>query len=417
MPALIIASLMLLAFGLVELDRHVDGVAQQRWPRLFTTEADGARGILSTIAGVMATIAGVTFSITMVALTLASAQYTPRVMRNFMRDKGNQAVLGIFVGIFLYCLLVLRAVSEQPVPFVPAFAVLGSVLLSVLGSAAFIFFIHHISSTIQAAEMAQAITQETLRMIDKYFPGDGDSAGGVPRTASAPAGLAWHAVPARQWGTIQTVAEEQLLAWACRHDAIVRIEHRPGQFVGQDATLASVAMRLPPDEQMIDALNRAFGIDAFRTLDQDPAFGVRQLVDMALKALSPGINDSTTAVTCLDHMGVILAYCGRRDLTPRHRYDEHGSLRVLSIGIDYEHLASLAFSQVAESAQGNTEVLLKILDTIARAGQACGGSAERRALLHQAEVTGEIALRSARSQDAKERLDARLRALTQALAA
>ena len=413
-PALIIASLMLLALGLVELDRQVADTVQQRWPRLFMTESEGARGLLSTVAGAMATIAGVTFSITMVALTLASAQYTSRVMRNFMRDKGTQAVLGIFVGIFLYCLLVLRTISEEPETFVPACAVLGSVVLSVIGSAAFIFFIHHMSSTIQAAEMAQAITQETLHMIDRYFPVDDDAA---RRTGSAPDGLSWHKVPSLQWGTIQTVAEEQLLAWACQHDAIVRMDHQPGQFVGVGATLVSVAMPLPPGGKMIDALNAAYGIDAFRTLDQDPAFGVRQLVDMALKALSPGINDSTTAVTCLDHIGVILAHCGRRNLAPRHRYDEQGRLRVLSVRIDFDHLASLAFRQIAESAQGNTEVMLQILDTITRAGKACGRSAERRALLHQAEVAGEIALGSAKSLDASDQLDARLRAVRQALAA
>lgn len=415
-PALLIVGLVLLALGLVELDRHIDAYLLRRWPKLFMTEAEGARGLLSTIAGAMATIAGVTFSITMVALTLASAQYTPRVMRNFMRDKGNQAVLGIFVGIFLYCLLVLRTISEQPEPFVPAGAVLGSVLLSVVGSAAFIFFIHHISSTIQAAEMAQAITQETLHTVDRYFPDD-DSEGDAVLTPAIPPTVAWHAVPSRQWGTIQTVAEEQLLAWAREHDAIVRMERKPGEFVGMGASLLWVAMRLPPDERMIEALNRTYGVDAFRTLDQDPAFGLRQLVDMALKALSPGINDSTTAVTCLDHIGVILACCGRRNLTPRHRYDEHGSLRVLSIGIDFGHLASLAFRQVAESAQGNTVVLLAILDTIGKAGRACRPGARRRALLHQAEITGEIAARSAKSHDAREQLDARLRDLGQALAA
>lgn len=410
-PALVILGLMLLAFGMVEFDRQAGEGLRRHWPRLFTVEAEGARSLLSAIAGSMATIAGVTFSITMVALTLASAQYTPRVLRNFMRDKGNQVVLGIFIGIFLYCLLVLRAISEEPEAFVPTTAVFGSVLLSVVASGALVFFIHHISSTIQAAEMAQAITHETLHVIDKYFPDDAPGSG----HAAGPE-VAWHPVPARQWGTIQTVAEHQLLAWACAHDAIVRVEHKPGEFVGLDETLLSVAMARAPDEGMIAALNGAYGMDAFRTLDQDPAFGIRQLVDMALKALSPGINDSTTAETCLDHIGVILARCARRDLEPRKRYDKSGKLRVLSIGIDFAELAGLAFRQVAESAQGNTAVLLKILDTIGKAGQACAGSAQRGALLLQAEITGDIALRSAKSDAAKEELDARLRALREMLA-
>lgn len=400
---------MLLALGLIEIDRHAGEMLQQRWPQLSVVDAEGARSLLSTIAGAMATIAGVTFSMTMVALTLASGQYTSRVMRNFMRDRGNQIVLGIFIGIFLYCLLVLRTINERSDPFVPACAVLGSVLLSLLASGAFVFFIHHISSTIQADEMAQAITRETLHMVDKYFPyepgndKEGDR-GPVPEAA-------WRLVPARQWGTIQTVAENQLLSWASAHDAIVRMERKAGQFVDAGEALVSVAMTQPLDDQMIAELNDAYGVDAFRTLDQDPSFGVRQLVDMALKALSPGINDSTTAVTCLNHIGVILAFCAQRNLQARDRYDAQGKVRLLSIGIDFAELARLAFRQVAESAQGNTEVLLRLIGTIRKTGKACHGRTERDAMLHVVNIVSDIALHSAKSRDAKEQLDAELLAL------
>ncbi|WP_036214194.1 DUF2254 domain-containing protein [Massilia alkalitolerans] len=413
-PTFVILGLMLLALGLVELDRQAGDAFRQRWPELFMVKAEEARSLLSTIAGSMATVAGVTFSITMVALTLASAQYTSRVMRNFMRDRGTQVVLGIFMGIFLYCLLVLRAINAEPDSFVPACAVLGSIVLSMLGSGAFIFFIHHISANIQAAEMAQAITRETLDMVDKYFP---EQAGeGKPSPAGHLDVSAWYPVPARQWGTVQTVDEMRLLAWACQHDAVVRMEYKPGEFVAIGETLVSVAMRAPPDEGMIAALNGAYGIDAFRTLDQDPTFGVRQLVDMALKALSPGINDSTTTETCLDHIGVILACCGQRKLQPRDHYDRQGKLRVLSIDIDFAQLTRLAFHQVAESAEGNSAVLLRIMDTICKAGKACAGSAQRGALLDQAEVVGEIALRTAKSDAARAELGARLNALRELLA-
>ena len=407
-PALLITGMMLLALGLVEADQHVDGTLRKDWPRLFAIEAEGARSMLSTIAGSMATIAGVTFSITMVALTLASAQYTSRVLRNFMRDRVNQSVLGIFVGIFLYCLLVLRAIREQQEPFVPACAVLGALLLSVVAGAAFIYFIHHISSTIQASDMAQAIARETLHMVDKYFP---HQAGDARQQAVPPHldALRWHPVPTRQWGTIQTVTEERLVEWACAHDAVVRMEHKPGDFLGMDERLLSVAMDHAPDEDTIAELNGAFGIDAFRTLDQDPAFGIRQLVDMALKALSPGINDSTTAVTCLEHIGVILVHCARRDLRPRHRYDDRGALRVLSLGLDFPHLVSLAFRQIAESAHGNTEVMLRALDMLYKTGIASASAAQLRAVREQAEVLGEIALDGARSRAAKEQIAGRLR--------
>ena len=413
-PTIVTLTLMLLALSLVELDRHMGEVLLERWPSLFTADAEGARSLLSAIAGAMATIAGVTFSITMVALALASGQYTSRVLRNFMRDRGNQTVLGIFIGIFLYCLLVLRAISEQPEPFVPASAVLGSVILSVLGSGAFIFFIHHISSAIQADEMARAITRETLHMMERYYPCE-TADRGRRQARHYPDVGAWHGVPARQWGTIQTVAEMQLLTWACAHDAIVRIERKPGDFINIGETLVSVAMPTAPDESMVKKLNAAYGVDAFRTLDQDPDFGIRQLVDMALKALSPGINDSTTAVTCMDHIGVILIFCTQRNLTPLNRYDGDGQLRVISNGTDFAQLVRLAFRQVAESAQGNTEVLLRMLDTIERTAKTCRRDAERCALWRELEVIGDIALHSAKSQKAKEQLDTRLHGLKEML--
>lgn len=408
-PALIIVTLALLAVGLVETDRHLGEQLRVRWPRLFETGADGAHSILSAIAGSMANIAGVTFSITMVALTLAAGQYTSRIMRNFMRDRANQVVLGLFVGIHLYCLLVLRAVDGEPGGFVPACAILGALVLAAVASGAFIFFIHHIASTIQASDMTQAITRETLRTVGQLFPQQREG-GSEHRPAALPGASAWHPVPARRWGYVQTVAESRLAAFARAHAAVVRMERKPGDFIDRGDTIVSVAMENAPDDKMITELNRAYGIDGYRTIDQDPAFGIRQLVDIALKALSPGINDTTTAVECLEHAGVILAHCTRHDLAPQHHYDG-AELRVLSIGLDLADLITLAFSQVSESAEGNTEILLRILRTIDKLDKVCGAGAARRALQERAAAVSEIAMRSAKSRSARDRLVAQLQGM------
>ena len=413
-PALLVVGMVLLALGLVELDRHVDHVLQQRWPRLFATEAEGARSMLSAIAGSMATIAGVAFSITMVALALASNQYTSRVLRNFMRDRANQVVLGIFIGVHLYCLFVLRAMGEREGALVPACAVLGALVLAVLASGAFIYFVHHISSTIQAEDMAEAITRETLQVIDDMFP-DEARHDGAAATCAVPDTATWQQVPAQRFGYIQTVDETRLVAFAREHDVVVRMACKPGDFVGIGEPIVSLATERAPSDSMVSALNGAYGIGVFRTIDQDPAFGIRQLVDISLKALSPAINDTTTAVTCLQHIGVILERCVSRHMAARHHYDG-AALRVLSASPDAAELVALAFRQITENAEGNTEVLLRIAGALRKVGKACRTSPVRDALQEQAGIVGEIAMRTAKSHAAAAQLGASLQAVSALLA-
>lgn len=395
-PALVVILMAALAVGLTGFDRHADDLLRQKWPRLFAVEPEGARSILSTIAGAMATIAGVAFSITMVALALASNQYTSRVMRNFMRDRANQVVLGIFMGVFIYCLLVLRTLSGGQGAFVPSAAVFGALVLAVVASGAFLFFVHHISASIQASDMAQAITHETLAAIDEMYP---DAAREDSRPAPPLGARAWHAVPSLDWGYVQSIAEPRLLALACRYDTVIRLECQVGDFIGPGQPLLSLAAGQAPDRGMVAELNRAVGIDAYRTMEQDPAFGFRQLVDMAIKALSPGINDTTTAVTCLEHLGVALEHCARRDLAPRHCH-EGGVLRLIVKRDDFEDFVTLAFGQIIENAEGNTTVMLKVLATIEKVAGACRQphmSHMHEALRRQADIVEEVALRSAKS--------------------
>ena len=162
-PSVLIFVLALLALGLVELDQQIDASLRKWWPRMFVMEAESARAMLTTIASSMATIAGVAFSITVVALALASTQYSSRVLRNFMRDRANQVVLGVFVGVYLYCLLVTRTISSNGETFVPAIAALAGLVLATVAICFFIFFIHHVSTSIQASEIVAAITREIGR--------------------------------------------------------------------------------------------------------------------------------------------------------------------------------------------------------------------------------------------------------------
>lgn len=403
MPTLIVVAAIALAVVLVQLDQLFGGTSPLAWARSFASQAENARSILSTIAGSMATVAGVVFSITIVALTLASSQYTSRVLRNFMRDRANQVVLGVFIGVYIYCLIVLGSISMDGTPFVPATAVLGAVALAILASGIFIFFIHHIASTIQASEMAAAITTETLAAVEMMFPEevghDADEEGPVTLETTKQ----WYPVPAHSMGYVQRVQTDALLSFARHYDTLVRMERGIGDFVAEGQVLASVALDQPPGEELIADLNGIYAIDTYRTIDQDVAFGVRQLVDIALKALSPGINDTTTAVTCLEHLAVVLGACAMRATAAPQRLED-GVLRVIARRPHFCELAPLAFDQILESAKGNTEVLHQMLLAIQEVGRVTPADVRRATLRAQVDAIEEMADRTIMGSAAKARI-------------
>ncbi len=310
MPSMIVVASIALAAVLIEADSAVSDRWLAQWPRLFGAGAEGARGMMSTIAGSMMTVVGVTFSMVLMVLAMASSQYTSRILRNFIRSRVTQVVLGIFAGIFTYCLIVLRTIrSGDEGAFVPNLAVSFGFVLALGGVGALIFFIHHIASSIQASSIIASVAEETIAAIDRLFPvnlgqgaGDDDDDEQPPRP---PSERKWRAVMASESGYIQGVDSEALVRLARDRNTIVWMDHGIGEFVVQNTTLASLALEEPPDQATIDALQATFSISRHRTVDQDAAFGIRQIVDIALKALSPGINDTTTAIMCVDYLTAI----------------------------------------------------------------------------------------------------------------
>jgi uncharacterized membrane protein len=366
-PALLVLGAVALALGLVETEAYVDGERLvEEWPRLFGAGSEGSRGLLSAIAGSMITVAGVSFSITVVALALASTQYTSRVLRSFMRDRANQTVLGVFLGVFAYCLVVLRTIrgaDEQS--FVPSIAVLAAVLLALVAIGFLIFFIHHVAESIQASYVVEAVAEETLGAVDRLFPADlGEAAeerreGDGLRTASV---AVWTSVPSVRTGYIAGIDAARLLAFAAKHNTIVRMERGIGEFVIEACPLASVA-RSHTDEDMTRELNEAYVIGRNRTIAQDAGYGIRQIVDVALKALSPGINDTTTAVHCVDYLGAILARLAARRIETARRSHE-GSLRIIARGPTFDSLVAEAIDEIRQNGAGNVTVLTRLLQVL-----------------------------------------------------
>lgn len=396
-PSLLVAGSIVLAAALIEADFTGSKQWLTDWPRLFGAGAAGARGMLSTIAGSMMTVVGVTFSMTLMTLVLASGQYTSRILRNFMRDRVTQVVLGIFAGIFTYCLIVLRTIrAGDEGGFVPSLAVAVGVLLAIGGIGVLIFFIHHIASSIQASIIIASVADETMAAVDRLFPGklgeepvDDDA----DRARLDQPGRNWQTVPVVASGYIQGVDNAALLCLARDHKTLLRMERGIGEFVVQGTTLASLALEGPPAGGLVAELQAAFRINRHRTVEQDASFGIGQIVDMALRALSPGINDTTTAAMCVDYLTAILARLASRSIPSSYRY-EAGELRVITIGPTFARLVAESFDQIRESARGNVSIMLRMLVALGTIAELTANPARRRTLTEQMECIAELAART-----------------------
>jgi len=419
-PSLIVVASIGFAVAIIETDSSGTDRWLGQWPRLFGAGAEGARGMMSTIAGSMMTVVGVTFSMILVVLALASSQYTSRILRNFIRNRVTQVVLGIFAGIFTYCLIVLRTIrGGDEGSFVPSLAVFFGFVLALGGVAALMFFIHHIASSIEASSIIASVARETIAAIDRMFPerlGEGPGEDEDDPTPRPPAERNWRAVPAKESGYIQSVNNEALMRLARDRKTIVWMEHGIGDFVVQNTTLASLALEDPPDQETTAALQAAFSISRHRTVEQDAAFGIRQIVDVALKALSPGIIDTTTAVMCVDYLTTILARLAPRKI-PSSRRDENGELRVIAKGPSFKGLLAESFDQIRSIAKGDVAILSRMLDAFQTLASLTASPHRRGAIGEQVQWTAELAERTVESAHDRARIDTLLARVRETLEA
>lgn len=393
-PGIMTGVAILFAFATVALDESVTvggWMVGQDWA--YTGGADGASLVLSTIAGSMITIAGVVFSMTLVALSLASSQLGPRLLRNFMRDTRNQVVLGAFIATFVYCLLVLRTIRRpEEVEFVPHLSVTIAVLLAILSLGVLIQFIHHVSVSIQADEVVARVNAELIDGIDRLFPqGMGH---GAPRPAEVLAGAVPPAafdLEARPIGSagdgyLQSIDLDSLMALAKDENALFRLERRPGQYVFMGCPLVSVWPGDRVTEPLEKRINSAFILGHQRTASQDVEFLVDQLVEIAVRALSPGINDPFTAISCIDRLGSALHRLAQREMPSPFRLDEQDRLRVIVPAVTFPELVDASFGPIRQYARSSVLVTIRLLETIGVIARAAHRPTDRAALLREADM-------------------------------
>lgn len=410
-PALIVFASMAAALAMVELDVLRPNGLSEWSPRLFGAGADGSRAMLSAIATSMVTVAGVVFSITIVTLSLTSTQYSPRVLRTFMRDRPTQVVLGIFVGIFAYCLVVLRTIrGGDEGAFIPSLAVLGGMAYAFAGVGVLIYFIHHVARGIQAASILARIADDTRAAIDHLFPEHVGQAG-LPEPEARAAGLParWTAVGAPRTGYVSAIDADRLLQAAREARRMLRLCVSVGDFAGEDAPLAELEGDGEVPENVRQAVREAVVLSSQRTVEQDAAFGLQQLVDIALRALSPGVNDPTTANMAIERLGVLLAGLARRRIPSPYRVDG-GQLRVIAPAPTFEGYVTRSLVPVVRHAGGDLYVLERVAAAVETVAAACEGPERRAGLVPVVgELQRELARSAARSRTRA--LRRRLRAL------
>lgn len=361
----------------------------------YTGGPEGARAVLSTVAGSMITVAGVTFSITIVALTLASQQFGPRLLRSFLRDLGNQVVLGTFVSTFLYCLLVLRTVrGGDDAQFVPHLSVTLGVVFAMLSLGVLIFFIHHVSTSIQASEIIANVARDLEGAVVRLFPEalGHDVAPAAAGATTRPEGFESdaRAVTAAASGYVQAIDGPALLALATARDAVLRIDAEPGRFVRQGTALVRVWPATAVDDVVCAAVRAAFIIGSARTPTQDVLFYVEQLVELAVRALSPGINDPATARMCLDRLGQTLCVMATRQAPATCRHDDGGRLRIVAHPVAFESVAATAFDEIRRYGRSSVSVTVHLLDLIGDIARCVTREPDRAVLLkHAARIVDE----------------------------
>lgn len=359
---------------------------------IYSGGPEGARALLATSAGSMATVAGVTFSITIVALTMASTQFGPRLLRNFMRDTSNQFVLGTFIATFVYCLLILRTVrGPDHEGFVPQLSVTTGLLLAIASFGVLIYFIHHVSSSIQADSVIAAVAAECGSVIRRLLPECDDGHCEEEEEVSRESvlqriGDEWAAVTATKSGYVQAIDRDGVLEAATKHDLVIWLKHRPGDFVIEGSELMAIApMAKVSRELRRDATSWAV-IGARRTPIQDVEFSIYQLVEVAARALSPGINDPFTAIACVDRLGAILATLAQRKFPSPYWHDADGVIRVMADESTFRGAVDASFNQIRQYGRTNVALQIRMLETIASLAEFARRPADQEVLLEHAEM-------------------------------
>ena len=329
---------------------------------LFPSRADPqiAQIMLAAIAGSIMTVVSFVFAILLMTLTLASMQFSPRILVSFVRDRVTQWTLGVFLGTFLYCMAALPAARSFPEPFSPVATVTGALILALASVIGLIFFIHHISRSVNVNNIVDRIARETEDVIDEIMPHK-RGLGLRQEDMLFVSGDSEHPILNERSGYICFVDIAMLVKLAKAYGLRIRVLRPVGHFVPPGVPLFSVSRKSRLTAEREEALRSAFDIGPMRTLQQDVEFGVLLIVDIALRAISPAVNDPSTAINCVDQLTRILMRWAGRAPPPALLTDPPHVVRLIMPWIDLDHLLDTAFEQIRHYSVSDAAVSLRLL--------------------------------------------------------
>ena len=375
-PAVLVFGAVILSYTLLWVDGALLPDLGGSIPGMFGGTPDGAREILSVIAGSLITVVAVAFSVTLVAIQQAASQYSPRLLRNFTSDRGNQVVLGTYIATFAYALLVMRQVRNETLTqeqFVPSLSLSVGIILALVSLALLIYFIHHTVQSLDVTHIVNSVRKEMESEMQGMFPSnlgqpvvDSPSFESLVEDLSYPDGTYESAIIAPREGYLRRLDEPGVVAAAQESVRLLMSSPRVGDYIPRETTIARVWSDLPLTQGRTRQLEHAFIISPSRTLNQDLLFGVKQIVDIALKALSPGVNDPTTAEQCMDQLGQIMGDLAQREFpSPLRKLEDNGRKVYLIFNRpSFGDFMEAGFGQIRRVSQGNVHVTLHLLQVM-----------------------------------------------------
>lgn len=331
------------------------------------TTTDGSRSVLSTIAGSMVTVAGVVFSLTMVTLSIASGQFGSRVLRSLREDNTAQVAMGALLGTSVYCFLVLRTLQDRE-EYVPVLSVNAAIMAAIACLIILIYFVHNVASEIQAPQIVAALGADLNGSIERLYP---EEIGRTLSDAAQPTDAELAAfrrecvtVDTKGEGYLQGIDVATLLSSAKSHDVIIELHKRPGDFITTGDAIADVGPAAQTSDDLLQTIRDTLIIGTSRTPRQDVNCAVHELVQVAIRALSPAVNDSFTAMNSIDRLGAALCRLALREIPSAFRYDEEDQLRVIARPCAFSEVMGAAFNQIRQCGAGSGATMLRLLEAL-----------------------------------------------------
>jgi uncharacterized membrane protein len=397
-PILIILFSIGLASSLIMLDRTIDFSSLPYLRVILTESADSARSVLSTISGAMIGVAGTVFSITLVALTLASSQFGSRLLRNFMHERLNQIVLGIYISTYVYCLIVLNVVKDNDNEvFIPKLSILVAIIVAIANIILLIVFIHHISISIQADKVIADISKSLMNNVEKIFSeefeGEEDTQAKDTKSLENYLEDYLHSktIKSPESGYLQYLYNQSLYEAAIAHEYLIVFHHRIGAYIVNKEPILSIYSKTKFTEDSKTDFSGDFILGNSRTPQQDAEHSIQQMVEIACRALSPGVNDPFTAIACIDNLTSTMCYLTRVEFPSRYKFDDEGQLRFAYKPLTYKGMLDAAFLQIRQFSKGSPAVVIRLMEAMVTLHKFTNRYSHKEAVKEHAEMIMRVA--------------------------